>query len=143
MRGQSPGALMRDKPFRCYTVMALAIVLTFSVPAFTDVGVFAGNGQNLHQISAKNVRLVSIEVTIVPGRGHFLFDGSVQGMDQTDFYCIFVLKNLSKKREKVQVGFPMDSQFAKHQRNDSQVISSKESGDWVSAYSFIASDEKR
>jgi hypothetical protein len=120
----------------------LALAAAFGAVAFPDAGVFTGNGQNLHQISTKEVQLVSIDVTIVPGRGRFLFDGSVPGMDQTEFHCTFVLKNLSPKVEEVQIGFPVDSEFARHSRGESPTISLKESDRWISDYSFIARDER-
>jgi hypothetical protein len=82
------------------------------------------------------------DVTIVPGRGRFLFDSTVPGMDRTEFYCTFVLRSLSAKVEEVQIGFPVDSQFAGYSRNESPLISAKESDKWVSDYSFIARDEK-
>jgi len=120
----------------------LALSAAFGTVALPDAGVFTGNGQNLHQISTKDVQLVSIDVTIVPGRGRFLFDGTVPGMDRTEYYCTFVLTNLSPKSEEVQIGFPVDSEFARHSRTESAAISLKESDRWISDYSFIARDEK-
>jgi hypothetical protein len=99
--------------------------------------VFTGNGQNLHQITSKTVQLVTIDVTIVLGRGRFLFDGTVPGMDQAEYECTFVLKNLSDKAEDVQVGFPVDSQFARDREPDSPKVSAN----WVLEYGFIARDE--
>jgi hypothetical protein len=112
------------------------------VPAGADAGVFTGNGQDLHQITSKSVQLVSIDVVIIPGRGRFLYDGTVPGMDQADYNCTFVLRSLSEKAEDVQVGFPVDSEFAQQTGNDSPEISHKESKEWVLQYSFIARDER-
>lgn len=131
----------KSEVFRPVTL--LAIIIALSTLAVADAGVFTGNGQSLHQISTKNVQLVSIEVIIVPGRGHFLFDGTVPGMDQSEFYCTFVLKSLSNKEEEVQIGFPVDSQFARYDRAESRTISPKESNEWVSQYSFIARDDHK
>ena len=99
-------------------VLPIVLVLSFlilgtSSPAAADAGVFTGNGQNLRQISSKSIQLVSIDVSIIPGRGPFLFDGTVPGMDEVHYECAFVLHNLTDKPEEVQVGFPVDSQFAK------------------------------
>ncbi len=105
------------------TFALLALIAALGTSAFADAGVFTGNGQSLHQISTKNVQLVAIDVTIVPGRGRFLFDGTVPGMDRTEFYCTFVLKSLSANVEEVQIGFPVDSQFAGYSRNESPLIS--------------------
>jgi hypothetical protein len=59
-------------------------------------------------------------------------------MDQAEYECKFVLKNLSDKQEEVQVGFPVDSQFAR----DSEPDSPKVSANWVLEYGFIARDER-
>jgi hypothetical protein len=124
-------------------VLPIVLVLSFlilgtSSPAAADAGVFTGNGQNLRQISSKSIQLVSIDVSIIPGRGPFLFDGTVPGMDEVHYECAFVLHNLTDKPEEVQVGFPVDSQFAK----ESEPASSKESAhDWILNYGFIALDE--
>lgn len=116
-----------------------AVLLTGMCPlALSDAGVFTGNGQNLHQISSKTIKLVSIDVTIVLGRGPFLFNGSVPGMDRAEYQCTFVLRNLSDKNEDVEVGFPVDSEFAKGIKS----VSPAESRNWVLEYSFIARDEK-
>lgn len=114
-------------------------VLIFASLVRGDAGVFTGNGQNLRQISTQSVQLLSIDVTITPGRGRYLFDGGVAGMDQVEYSCRFVLKNLTKEPCEVQVGFPIDSQFAKfppapQEKEDPQ--------SWVLEYSFIARDEK-
>ena len=114
------------------------MILT-SRSGLADAGVFTGNGQNLRQISSKSIRMVSIEVTIVPSRGPFLFDGTVPGMDQVQYDCKFILRNLTNEAEAVQVGFPVDSQFAR----DHEPKPSKVSGlNWVLEYGFIALDEK-
>lgn len=124
-------------------VLPIVLVLSFlivgtSSPAVADAGVFTGYGQNLRQISSKSIQLVSIDVSIIPGRGPFLFEGTVPGMDQVQYECTFVLRNLTDKPEEVQVGFPVDSQFAR----ESEPESSKESArDWVLNYGFIALDE--
>src|ERR1700722_4709585 len=105
-----------------------------------DAGVFAGNGQNLHQITSKTIQLVSIDVMIVPGRGPFLFDGGVAGMDRADYQCKFVLRNLSDALEEIQVGFPIDSQFAGQDQAKTQEETAAISDAWVNDYSFLARD---
>ena len=81
---------------------------------------------------------MSIDVSIIPGRGPFLFDGTVPGMDEVQYECTFVLRNLTDKAEEVQVGFPLDSQFAR----EPEPVSSKPSArNWVLKYGFIALDE--
>ena len=119
---------------------ACAVLVLLLVPSFlfADAGVFTGNGQNLHQITSRTIQLVSIDVTIVLGRGPFLFDGTVPGMDRAEYVCEFGLRNLSDKDEKVQVGFPVDSEFARGTALDS----ADESKNWVLEYAFMARDEK-
>ena len=117
---------------------ALLICLGQARPALADAGVFAGNGQSLHQISSEAVQLVSIDVKITLGRGPLLFDGTVPGMDQAEYYCTFGLRNLTDKPVDVQVGFPVDSQFA----SGREQVSTKASKDWVLSYDFIARDDQ-
>jgi len=110
--------------------------------ACADAGVFTGYGQNLQQTSSKSVQLVTIDVTITPGRGRAIFDGGLGGLDVTDFDCRFQLKNLTATTQEVQVGFPVDSQFAENDNPASEQVALKETEDWVKSYSFIARDEK-
>ncbi|MBI5762682.1 MAG: hypothetical protein HZA51_04070 [Planctomycetes bacterium] len=105
-----------------------------------DVGVFAGTGHSLRQITTQSIALDSIDVTITPHRGRFLFDGSVTGMDEVDYKCRFVLRNLTSKRCSIQVGFPVDSQFAEPPKLGSATVD--ETPQWVADYRFIARDEK-
>ncbi len=120
--------------------LTLAVFLLWGISpnALSDAGVFTGNGQNLHQISSKTIKLVSIDVVMVLGRGPFLFDGSVPGMDRAEYQCTFVLHNLTDKAEDVEVGFPVDSEFAK----GTKPVSAAESQNWVLEYGFSAGDEK-
>jgi hypothetical protein len=119
-------------------LILLSVFLGTASPALADAGVFTGNGQSLHQITSKTVQLVSIDVTVILGRGPFLFDGGVAGMDRTEYQCKFVLRSLSDKPEEVQVGFPVDSEFARQ----SEPVSPTDSNEWVLGYAFIARDEK-
>ncbi|HSE48257.1 MAG TPA: hypothetical protein VLA96_03515, partial [Terriglobales bacterium] len=119
-------------------ILALAaFVIGGSGYSVADAGVFTGNGQSIHQISSHSVQLGSIDVTIALGRGRFLFDGTVPGMDAADYECVFRLKNLTSKPVDIQVGFPIDSEFAGQQK----VVTPKDSEEWVLGYSFIARDE--
>src|SRR5690348_4574892 len=94
------------------SVLCLLTIFT-ALPSAGDAGVFTGNGQNLRQITSKSIQLVSIDVNITLGRGPLLFDGTVPGMDRAEYQCKFVLRNLTEKAEDVQVGFPIDSAFAR------------------------------
>jgi hypothetical protein len=117
--------------------VVLAVVVFFSRPVWADAGVFTGTGQNLRQISTQAIQLVSIDVTITLGRGPRLFDTGTGGMDEVAYDCKFLLKNLTDKAANVQVGFPIDSQFAKLPPK-----APRAEDDWVGDYSFNARDEK-
>jgi hypothetical protein len=132
------GAQMKSNSIKLLLIVSFAVVLGISSRSFGDAGVFTGNGQDLHQITSKTVQLVSIDVTIILGRGPFLFDGSVPGMDLAEYQCTFLLRNLSDKDEEIKVGFPVDSEFARGSKPDSP----SESRDWVLEYGFIALDQK-
>lgn len=128
------------------SLTVVAPLVFFSVvlgthPVLADAGVFTGNGQSLHQITSKTVQLVSIDVDIIPGRGPFLFDGGVAGMDRTEYQCKFVLRSLSNNAEEVQVGFPVDSEFARQSEPGSAADAAAASSEWVLDYGFIARDE--
>jgi hypothetical protein len=122
------------------SIIAYILALAFSSGlAFADAGVFTGNGQNLRQITSKSIRLKTIDVTMVLGRGPFLFDGTVPGMDEVRYDCKFVLQNQTNSTEEVQVGFPVDSELAR----DRTAKDTRESmQDWILNYGFIALDEK-
>jgi hypothetical protein len=129
----------RNKPGGTRITIALLLLpCGIHSPAFGDAGVFAGNGQNLHQITTEEVQLATIDVRITLGRGRFLFDGTVPGMDQAEYSCTFVLRNLANKPVEVQVGFPVDSMFADRR----EPISSSDSKEWVLRYGFIARDNR-
>ena len=116
------------------TLIAIVVVLAPGL-AYANAGVFEGSGHTVKLIHSENVQMRSEKVMIIPGRGRFLFDGGVGGMDRVQYYCTFVLKNRSPKTVTVQVGFPLTSQFVRH-------------GDWkaeeatelVLKYNFIARD---
>lgn len=116
--------------------VSILVVLRAGVDGRADVGVFTGTGQNLRQISTEKVQLVSIDVTITPRRGPFLFDGTVRRLDRADYSCKFILRNLTDKACTLQVGFPIDSQFAERAEDGAA-----DSLAWVSEYGFIARDQ--
>jgi hypothetical protein len=122
--------------YACGFVFALALLVTATV--WGDAGVFTGSGQDLRQISSESVQLVSIDVTITLERGPSLFDGGVPGMDEIDYNCKFILHNLTDKKCAVQVGFPIDSEFARLRSADTPKVEQ----DWVGQYNFTARDEK-
>lgn len=95
-----------------------------------DLGFYTGSGQNLRQITTEEIKLVSIDVSIVPVCGEFDYT-KFSGGNKVEYDCIFVLQNLTDEVKKTQVGFPIDSQFANKKPT---------SGDWATEYGFIARD---
>jgi hypothetical protein len=118
-------------------VLLLSVPACLAAPVFADAGVFTGNGQSLHQITSKSIQLVSIDVTMALGRGPYLFNGGVAGMDRAHYLCKFVLHSKSDQPEEVEIGFPVDSEFAA----ESGPTSPADSENWVLEYGFIARDE--
>src|SRR5579862_2370646 len=116
---------------RLRAVSLISLLVFSSGLALADAGVFTGNGQNLRQITSKEIRLKSIEVNVVLGRGPFLYDGTVPGMDEVRYDCTFVLQNLTNSTEDVQVGFPVDSEFARRRERDKTAESKQ---NWVLNY---------
>ena len=106
--------------------------------AHANVGVFTGYGHSIELSSTEEIQMVSEKVVIVPGRGRFLFDGSVPGMDQVEYRCTFVLKNLKDKKVTVQVGFPLNTQFLRPPYDNKK----KKTADLVTQYSFLAQEEE-
>lgn len=113
--------------------IATLVVTVQALSASGDVGVFAGTGQSLQQITTADIQLFSIDVKILLVRGRFLFDGTVPGLDQAEYDCKFVLRNLTDEACEVRAGFPIDSGLA-HPTEAENVAAT----DWVSEYSFIA-----
>ncbi len=116
------------------TLIAIVVVLAPGL-AYANAGVFEGSGHTVKLIRSENVQLRSEKVMIIPGRGRFLFDGGVGGMDRVQYYCTFVLKNRSPKAVTVQVGFPLTSEFA---RGDAW--KAEDATNLVFQYKFIARD---
>ena len=75
------------------------------------------------------MQLVSEDVTIKPNCSRYL------PTDSVDYRCTFTLKNLTAKPLKIQVGFPLDSQFARKKEQPPTT-------DLVLDYGFIARDDK-
>ena len=118
-------------------LITLLIILTTFHAARANVGVFAGSGQTIQLVHSADVQMVSEEVLVVLGRGRFLFDGTVPGMDRVEYQCKFTLKNRSAKAATIQVGFPLDSEFF------GPGDMNKPGADAVLEYKFIARDEDK
>ena len=95
------------------SALALATVL-LAGSSEANVGVFTGTGHTIELAKTEAVQLVSEEVTIIPGRGRFLFDGTVGGLDDVLYICEFQLANLKDEAVSIQAGFPLSSQFYDH-----------------------------
>jgi hypothetical protein len=118
-------------------LLAMVLLCTWSMgPAHANVGVFTGYGHTIELTRTDDVQMVSEDVTIVPGRGRFHFDGSVPGMDRVDFNCRFRLKNKKSEPINIRVGFPLNSQFLNPPYDRTAKTSTL-----VAQYHFIAQEE--
>ena len=96
--------------------------------AFGNTGIFAGSGHTLQLVKSADVRMVSEDITITP------VCGASAMMHSVDFHCTFVLKNLSTRPLKIQVGFPLDRESNGPPRPPSDDTNE------VLSYHFIARD---
>ena len=108
---------------------AVSLVALFPVDASANAGIFFGSGHTITLGKSEQVQLVSEDVTIKPNCSRYL------PTDSVDYRCKFVLKNLTAKPLKIQVGFPLDSQFARKKEQPPTT-------DLVLDYGFIARDDK-
>ncbi len=106
-------------------------------PAHANTGIFEGSGHTIKLVHSADVEMQSEEVTIVPGRGPFLFNGST--MDRVNYECKFVLHNRSKKPVTIQVGFPLNSQFMSASSDPKKY----DPTELVFKYKFIVRDKER
>ena len=116
-------------------VIVVLIIFSFS-PARANVGVFTGYGHTIELTGSNDVQMLSEDITIIPGRGRFLFDGGVAGMDRVEYICKFILKNKNIKKVSIRAGFPLNSQFLEPPYDKKNKTS-----DLVSYYQFIAQEE--
>lgn len=126
--------------FRHLGILCVLGVVSWATPArvFANAGVFAGSGYDIELIKSDDVRMLSEEITIVPGRGREPFDGGLPGMDRVSFACMFVLQNLRDAPVTVQVGFPIDSEY--YERIRPRVEGTTEFEESVEHYHFVAHD---
>ena len=86
-------------------MLASICVFAFASTVQGNAGFFSGSGHTITLTKTEQIQLVSEEVTLTPNYG-FTIEG-----DSVDCRCQFVLKNLTNKAVKIQVGFPLDSQW--------------------------------
>lgn len=113
------------------TVLVTAVLVFFlAAAASANTGIFFGSGHTISLGKTEQVQMVSEEVTIRP------ICGWESMLDSVDYRCKFVLKNLTAKPVTIQVGFPLDSQWAQEGREK------RNSTELVLDYRFLARDEK-
>ena len=117
-------------------LLAFAMSATLATAAQANVGIFTGTGATIQLTGSKQVQLVSEDVTIVPGRGMFLFDGTGLGMDRVEYLCKFELKNTSDREASFTAGFPLTSDFAERLKEKDADVASM-----VVRYQFMARDD--
>ncbi len=119
--------------------LVAASLFSLSVSARANVGVFSGSGHTVKLTESAEIQLVRERVEIRPHRGPRLFTGGVP-VDRVDFDCTFVLRNLKDQAVKVQVGFPLDSQFLSPPYDPKE---DTDTADLVHQHRFIARDDNR
>ena len=117
------------------TALPIVFLAFASQLSVANVGVFTGYGHSIELTSTDRIKMVREEVTIIPGRGRFHFSGSVPGMDRVEYDCRFELKNLSEDPTKIQVAFPLNSQFLSPPYDRDQKVE-----DLVAQYRFIVQE---
>ena len=111
-------------------ILAVAfLVSAFAAAANANTGIFFGSGQTITLGKSEQVQMVSEDVTVKPNCSRYL------PTDSVDYRCKFVLKNLTAKPVTIQVGFPLDSEFARKEKQPPTT-------DLVLDYGFIARDDK-
>ena len=115
------------------------LALACSAGASANVGVFSGSGHTVKLTESAEIQMVKERVEIYPHRGPRLFAGSLP-LDQVDFDCTFELRNLSDSPVKVQVGFPLNSQFLSKPYGPRP---ESDAAELVHEYDFIARDQDR
>ncbi len=112
-------------------ILAAAFLISiFATDAGANTGYFTGSGHTITLTKTEQVQLVSEDVAIRPNCGWWPV------VDSVDYRCKFVLKNLTAKPLKIQVGFPLDGQFVKEAKETPNAT------DLVLDFGFIARDDK-
>jgi hypothetical protein len=117
-------------------LLAVLVLATSSAVAQANVGIFTGTGVTIQLTGSKQVQLVSEDVTIIPERGRFLFDGSGAGMDRVEYICKFELKNTSDREASFTAGFPLTSDSVERLKEKEADVASM-----VVQYQFMARDD--
>jgi len=118
------------------SIATILISILSSNEIYANAGVFTGTGYSIELTKSESIKMLKEEITIIPGRGRFLFDGGVAGMDRVEYICNFTLKNLTQKAVSIQVGFPLNSQFLSPPYGNAQ-----KTIDLVANYNFIAQED--
>ena len=109
-------------------LLASALLLAMCGEVVGNTGVFFGSGQSIQLVKSADVQMVSEDVLITPRCG------ATATMGSAEYRCEFVLKNLSSKAVRIQVGFPLNRETHGPPRATSDET------DEVFSFHFIARD---
>jgi len=98
------------------SLLGFCLLLALCGKAFGNAGLFLGSGHSLQLVKSADVRMVSEDVTITP------ICGVSAMMHSVEFRCRFVLKNVSAKPLKIQVGFPLDREPRLIEGDDTDLV---------------------
>ncbi|MCE5287225.1 MAG: hypothetical protein LLG02_15455 [Pelosinus sp.] len=90
-------------------LFAAIIAISLHNIVFANAGFFTGPGYTLQLTTCDEIQMVSENVSIIPERGPFLFDGGLNSLDSVSYHCQFKLRNNSDKLVVAKVGFPINS----------------------------------
>ncbi|MHB8860939.1 MAG: hypothetical protein ACYC6N_00940 [Pirellulaceae bacterium] len=116
-------------------LLACMLVALLESSLFANAGYFSGSGHTIELSHSDQIQMVSEEVTITP------LPGFQSELDQVEYRCSFVLKNLSPTATTIQVGFPLDGELVEDSPDeDDSVVLDIDDTDRVMSYHFIARD---
>ena len=117
-------------------LLACMLLAVIESSLFANAGFFGGSGHTIELSQSDQIQMVSEEVTIAP------LPGFTSELDEVEYRCRFVLKNLSPTATTIQVGLPLDGESGEHSLDeDESSASDVDETDRVMSYRFIARDD--
>ena len=126
-----------------------SFIFAFSVAgACANVGVFGGVGTNIELVSNAEIQMVSEDVSIKLVPSEAPVTENLNHLDEARYDCLFTMRNLSDKPEKVKMGFPISGGDNFMARGNGDKIAKHEFKVWVNnkeapaAYRADTADKK-
>lgn len=117
-------------------LLACVLLGVMESSLFANAGYFSGSGHTIELSKSDQIQMVSEEVKITPRAGFTM------ELDEVEYRCCFVLKNVSPTATAIQVGFPLDGESAEDSLDaDKSSAHDVDESDRVMSYRFIARDK--